>query len=188
MQWRFWLSGTSSEVWKVLFWLLWHLVVYQVKQFNTFNLFLNWFFVPLWFHPSVCVTLCVCASSNGLYIILNICFFDFTTYFRLRLLTQGKTWLFFPLKIIIVDIFNFFICVYSFLQKLIVDFFIDLHAHSTLMNGFMYGNTYDDIDRYERQSVFPKLLCANAEDFSLANTNFNRDAVKAGTGRRYRYV
>ncbi|KAH3695502.1 hypothetical protein DPMN_082962 [Dreissena polymorpha] len=52
------------------------------------------------------------------------------------------------------------------------------------MNGFMYGNTYDDMERYERQSVFPKLLCGNAEDFSLANTNFNRDAVKAGTGRR----
>jgi len=70
------------------------------------------------------------------------------------------------------------------LQKLIVDFFIDLHAHSTLMNGFMYGNTFEDMERYERQSVFPKLLCGNAEDFSLANTNFNRDAVKAGTGRR----
>lgn len=65
-----------------------------------------------------------------------------------------------------------------------VDFYIDLHAHSTLMNGFMYGNIYDDMDRYEKQSIFPKLLCANAEDFSLANTNFNRDAVKAGTGRR----
>ena len=49
----------------------------------------------------------------------------------------------------------------------------------------MYGNTYEDMERYERQSVFPKLLCANAEDFSLNNTNFNRDAVKAGTGRRY---
>lgn len=70
-------------------------------------------------------------------------------------------------------------------QKLIVDFFIDLHAHSTLMNGFMYGNTFDDIERYERQALFPKLLCNNADDFSLANTNFNRDAVKAGTGRRY---
>ncbi|XP_025110591.1 cytosolic carboxypeptidase 6-like isoform X2 [Pomacea canaliculata] len=65
-----------------------------------------------------------------------------------------------------------------------VDFYIDLHAHSTLMNGFMYGNIYDDAERYEKQSVFPKLLCANAEDFSLSNTNFNRDAVKAGTGRR----
>ncbi|KAK7101062.1 cytosolic carboxypeptidase 6-like [Littorina saxatilis] len=65
-----------------------------------------------------------------------------------------------------------------------VDFYIDLHAHSTLMNGFMYGNIYEDVDRYERHSIFPKLLGANAEDFSLANTNFNRDAVKAGTGRR----
>ena len=69
-------------------------------------------------------------------------------------------------------------------QKYEVDFYIDLHAHSTLMNGFMYGNIYDDIERYEKQSIFPKLLGANAEDFSLANTNFNRDAVKAGTGRR----
>lgn len=74
--------------------------------------------------------------------------------------------------------------VYFYLQKLVVDFFIDLHAHSTLMNGFMYGNTFDDIERYERQALFPKLLCNNADDFSLANTNFNKDAVKAGTGRR----
>ncbi|KAL3868699.1 hypothetical protein ACJMK2_041476 [Sinanodonta woodiana] len=69
-------------------------------------------------------------------------------------------------------------------ENAVIDFYIDIHAHSTLMNGFMYGNTYDDLERYERQSVFPKLLCANAEDFSMANTNFNKDAVKAGTGRR----
>lgn len=48
----------------------------------------------------------------------------------------------------------------------------------------MYGNTFDDTDRLDKQSVFPKLLCSNAEDFSMSNTNFNRDAVKAGTGRR----
>lgn len=69
-------------------------------------------------------------------------------------------------------------------DKLIVDFYIDIHAHSTLMNGFMYGNTYEDMERHDRQSVFPKLLCANAEDFSMNNTNYNKDAVKAGTGRR----
>ena len=45
----------------------------------------------------------------------------------------------------------------------------DIHAHSTLMNGFMYGNVYDDNDRFERQAVFPKLLCNNAEDFSLVS-------------------
>ena len=65
-----------------------------------------------------------------------------------------------------------------------IEFYIDIHAHSTLMNGFMYGNIYDDLNRFEKQAVFPKLLCANAEDFSLNNTAFNRDAIKAGTGRR----
>ncbi|CAH1774105.1 unnamed protein product, partial [Owenia fusiformis] len=69
-------------------------------------------------------------------------------------------------------------------QKDDLDFYIDIHAHSTLMNGFMYGNTYEDMDRFERQAVFPKLLCGNAEDFSMSNTSFNKDAVKAGTGRR----
>ncbi|XP_071953635.1 cytosolic carboxypeptidase 6-like [Antedon mediterranea] len=66
-----------------------------------------------------------------------------------------------------------------------VDFFVDIHAHSTLMNGFMYGNIYDDATRYEKQAVFPKLMCGNADDFSMMNTSFNRDAMKAGTGRRF---
>ncbi|XP_033100846.1 cytosolic carboxypeptidase 6-like, partial [Anneissia japonica] len=66
-----------------------------------------------------------------------------------------------------------------------VDFFVDIHAHSTLMNGFMYGNVYDDATRYEKQAVFPKLMCGNADDFSMMNTSFNRDAMKAGTGRRF---
>ncbi|KXJ27532.1 Cytosolic carboxypeptidase 6 [Exaiptasia diaphana] len=66
-----------------------------------------------------------------------------------------------------------------------LDFYIDIHAHSTLMNGFMYGNVYEEEERFERQAVFPKLLCANADDFSMSNTSFNRDAMKAGTGRRF---
>lgn len=66
-----------------------------------------------------------------------------------------------------------------------LDFYIDIHAHSTMMNGFMYGNIYDEEERFERQAVYPRLLCANAEDFSLSNTSFNKDAVKAGTGRRF---
>lgn len=65
-----------------------------------------------------------------------------------------------------------------------LDFYIDLHAHSTLMNGFMYGNVYDDDQRLEQHSIFPKLLCANADDFSYGSTSFNRDSIKAGTGRR----
>ncbi|CAH8497859.1 unnamed protein product [Dicrocoelium dendriticum] len=65
-----------------------------------------------------------------------------------------------------------------------VNFFVDIHAHSTMMNGFMYGNVFEDEERAERQAVFPNLLSRFAEDFSLHQTNFNRDSVKAGTGRR----
>lgn len=65
-----------------------------------------------------------------------------------------------------------------------VEFYIDMHAHSTLSNCFMYGNIYDDELRFQRQSVFPRLMCAICDDFSYANTAFNRDTVKAGTGRR----
>ncbi|CAF1160127.1 unnamed protein product [Rotaria sp. Silwood1] len=65
-----------------------------------------------------------------------------------------------------------------------LDFFIDIHAHSTMMNGFMYGNVYEDANRFEKHSIFPRLLSRNAEDFSINNTTFNRDALKAGTGRR----
>ena len=70
-------------------------------------------------------------------------------------------------------------------ENVLLDFYIDIHAHSTMMNGFMYGNVYEDEERFERQSVYPKLLCANAEDFSMTNTSFNKDSVKAGTGRRF---
>ncbi|OON23765.1 zinc carboxypeptidase [Opisthorchis viverrini] len=60
-----------------------------------------------------------------------------------------------------------------------VNFFIDIHAHSTLLNGFMYGNVFEDEERAGRQAVFPNLLSQFAEDFSLPQTNFNCDAVKA---------
>ena len=66
-----------------------------------------------------------------------------------------------------------------------VQMYCDIHAHSTLMNGFMYGNIFEDSNRFERQAVFPRLMSNNCDDFSMANTNFNRDQVKAGTGRRY---
>uniref|UniRef100_A0A8C6QVX3 Peptidase M14 domain-containing protein n=1 Tax=Nannospalax galili TaxID=1026970 RepID=A0A8C6QVX3_NANGA len=69
--------------------------------------------------------------------------------------------------------------------KTSLEFYIDIHAHSTMMNGFMYGNIFEDEERFQRQAIFPKLLCQNAEDFSYTSTSFNRDAVKAGTGRRF---
>ena len=74
---------------------------------------------------------------------------------------------------------------YLLTQDTEVEFYIDMHAHSTLSNCFMYGNIYDDEVRFQRQSVFPRLMCAICDDFSYANTAFNRDTVKAGTGRRW---
>lgn len=65
-----------------------------------------------------------------------------------------------------------------------LDFCIDIHAHSTAMNGFMYGNVYEDEERFEQHSVFPRLLASNADDFSFSSTSFNKDTVKAGTSRR----
>ncbi|XP_003388443.3 PREDICTED: cytosolic carboxypeptidase 6-like [Amphimedon queenslandica] len=66
-----------------------------------------------------------------------------------------------------------------------LEFYVDIHAHSTLTNGFMYGNVYDEEKRFESHAVYPKLLCQRAHDFSWGKTSFNKDAEKAGTGRRY---
>lgn len=38
-----------------------------------------------------------------------------------------------------------------------------------MMNGFMYGNIFEDEERFQRQAIFPKLLCQNAEDFSYVS-------------------
>ncbi|KAI6650634.1 hypothetical protein LOD99_7684 [Oopsacas minuta] len=65
-----------------------------------------------------------------------------------------------------------------------LDFYIDIHAHSTLTNGFMYGNVFKDETRFKRQLKFPKLLANRANDFSWSKTIFDKDVVKAGTGRR----
>ncbi|XP_056388433.1 cytosolic carboxypeptidase 6-like isoform X4 [Hyla sarda] len=69
--------------------------------------------------------------------------------------------------------------------KASLEFYIDIHAHSTMMNGFMYGNIFEQEELFQRQATFPKLLCRNAEDFSYSSTSFNRDTMKAGTGRRF---
>ncbi|KAL3289386.1 hypothetical protein HHI36_022816 [Cryptolaemus montrouzieri] len=66
-----------------------------------------------------------------------------------------------------------------------LDFVIDIHAHSSLNGCFIYGNTYEDVYRYERHILFPKLLSASAIDYAKENTMFNADTLKNGTARRY---
>ncbi|KAF5289614.1 hypothetical protein FQR65_LT11805 [Abscondita terminalis] len=66
-----------------------------------------------------------------------------------------------------------------------LDFVLDVHAHPTLKGCFVYGNTYEDVYRYERHIVFPKLLAGIADDYSVANAMFNSDMNKIGTARKY---
>ncbi|XP_054281359.1 cytosolic carboxypeptidase 6-like [Macrosteles quadrilineatus] len=69
-------------------------------------------------------------------------------------------------------------------KNLELDFVMDIHSHSSLQGVFVYGNTYDDVYRYERHIVFPKLLAQNTEGFEQSNTMFNRDLNKANSSRR----
>ena len=65
-----------------------------------------------------------------------------------------------------------------------LDVFIDIHAHSTASNSFMYCNGVDDDESIEKESIFPRLLDANSRDFSFSQTRFDADPSKEGTGRR----
>ncbi|KAM8706313.1 hypothetical protein ACLKA7_010570 [Drosophila subpalustris] len=66
-----------------------------------------------------------------------------------------------------------------------IDFVIDLHANSSMHGCFIYGNTYEDVYRYERHLVFPRLFASNAQDYVAEHTMFNADDRKAGSVRRY---
>ncbi|XP_032686255.1 cytosolic carboxypeptidase 6 isoform X2 [Odontomachus brunneus] len=66
-----------------------------------------------------------------------------------------------------------------------LDCVLDLHAHTNATGVFVYGSTYEDVYRYERHIVLPKLLAQHAEDYELGNTMYNQDHNKAGTARRY---
>eukprot|EP00899_Mesostigma_viride_P021084 jgi/Mesvir1/28978/Mv17751-RA.1 len=65
-----------------------------------------------------------------------------------------------------------------------VDFFIDIHAHSTARSAFLFCNLPRNGRTAEESRVFPRLFDASARDFSMENCRFCWDARKAGTGRR----
>ena len=65
------------------------------------------------------------------------------------------------------------------------DLVLDIHAHTALTGLFIYGNSYDDVYRYERHIVFPKILAQNCEDFNSSNTIYNADQKKSGSVRRH---
>lgn len=62
--------------------------------------------------------------------------------------------------------------------------FIDIHAHSTGTNCFMYVNSHEEETQRERNMLLPRLFSLNSRDFSAASSKFCKDPLKAGTGRR----
>ncbi|XP_054706973.1 cytosolic carboxypeptidase 6-like [Uloborus diversus] len=66
-----------------------------------------------------------------------------------------------------------------------LDMYLDLHAHTGLLGAFVYGNSYTDVYRFQRHTLFPKHLSYCAQDFSLENTAYNKDRSKSGTSRRF---
>ncbi|GMR36649.1 hypothetical protein PMAYCL1PPCAC_06844, partial [Pristionchus mayeri] len=62
--------------------------------------------------------------------------------------------------------------------------YIDIHAHSQKTNSFLYGNPSNLENHKDRKLWLPYALSSVADDFSLAYTQFNKDADKEGTGRR----
>ncbi|XP_025833331.1 cytosolic carboxypeptidase 6 [Agrilus planipennis] len=66
-----------------------------------------------------------------------------------------------------------------------LDLVLDLHAHTSLKGCFIYGNSYEDVYRFERHIVFPKILASLCDDYMSSNTMFNSDINKIGTSRRF---
>ncbi|XP_023290515.1 cytosolic carboxypeptidase 6 [Orussus abietinus] len=66
-----------------------------------------------------------------------------------------------------------------------LDCVLDIHAHANATGAFVYGNAYDDVYRYERHVVLPKILAQLAEDYEAGYTMYNQDPRKAGTARRF---
>eukprot|EP01065_Artemidia_motanka_P025184 TRINITY_DN300_c2_g2_i2.p1 TRINITY_DN300_c2_g2~~TRINITY_DN300_c2_g2_i2.p1 ORF type:complete len:439 (+),score=107.14 TRINITY_DN300_c2_g2_i2:124-1440(+) len=65
-----------------------------------------------------------------------------------------------------------------------LDFFIDVHAHSTCTNAFMFVNSNDDERKDQAAMLYPRLLAGADRSFSAQASRFCREPSKLGTGRR----
>ncbi len=65
-----------------------------------------------------------------------------------------------------------------------IDFYIDLHSHSTATSSFMFVNLVDSSSTREETLILPKLLDMRAKEFQFADTKCCKDPLKLGTGRR----
>ena len=50
-----------------------------------------------------------------------------------------------------------------------LDMILDVHSHPSQLGLFIIGNAYDDVFRFERHSVFPKILAEICPDYNVDN-------------------
>ena len=65
-----------------------------------------------------------------------------------------------------------------------LEVFVDIHAHSTTMNGFVFANVPADPRQLEAVTAFPRVLGNHARDLAFSGCKLDNDPSKAGTGRR----
>lgn len=56
--------------------------------------------------------------------------------------------------------------------RVYLDFYIDLHAHTTAKNGFMYCNSMEKLSDQCKEEAFPKRLAFNSLLFSYRQTKY----------------
>eukprot|EP00754_Rhynchopus_humris_P012087 Rhum_TRINITY_DN14265_c4_g1::Rhum_TRINITY_DN14265_c4_g1_i1::g.74416::m.74416 len=66
-----------------------------------------------------------------------------------------------------------------------LDFFLDMHAHSSSTNAFMFVNSSSNAEDSVRSAMlYPRILSSLDKTFSLQSSRYCREPSKLGTGRR----
>ena len=50
-----------------------------------------------------------------------------------------------------------------------LDMILDVHSHPSQLGLFIIGNAYEHVFRFERHSVFPKILAEICPDYNVDN-------------------
>jgi len=72
----------------------------------------------------------------------------------------------------------------KFVDGVKLNYFMDLHAHSTATGAFTYCNLFDEQPKKNSlTTIFPRLLDMYSPDFAFDKSKFCRNPKKAGSGR-----
>jgi hypothetical protein len=59
-----------------------------------------------------------------------------------------------------------------------IEFYFDLHSHSSIKESFIYGNALDDIVQQTYSELFCKILEENYPRFRYSLSNFDEKQMK----------